>query len=202
MFKKVMMLAVAAAALAAFVIPATASAEWTHNHQSLVGNANIEVTGQAKFQGEVGFVECQTKAIAQLTGGTTTADVQAFEVDVQGTETVTDNCSVGGGLLSLQCTDVSSVTTAGIPWTAHATSTKTVAVTTGTIQNHLHGGFFCPKTIQLTPGTVHITASTENTWTTGELSGELQADPSIGGPQQVIITGHGTITPSGTYGVK
>jgi hypothetical protein len=202
MFKKVMMLAVAAAALVAFAIPATASANWQDHNTALQANANIQVTGQAKFQGEVGNVECQTVSAVQLTSGTTTADVSTFEVDVTGTETVTDNCQVGGGLASLGCTDVATVTTAGLPWTAHATSTQTVAVTTGTIQNHLHGGFFCPKTIQLTPGTVHITTTTASTWTEGQLSGTLQADPSIGSPQNVTVSGTGAVSPTATYGVS
>lgn len=199
MFKKAMMLAVAAAALVAFAIPATASANWQHNHAELGQNANIEVTGQSKFQGEVGNVECQTVAAVQLLAPGTTANVNSFVVDVTGSETVTDNCQVGGGLASLGCTDVASVTTEGTPWTAHAISSTTVSVTTGTIQNHLHGGIFCPKTQQLTPGTVHITTTTDGTWTQGQLSGELQVHSS-GVTQQVTVTGTGAVSPSGTYG--
>jgi hypothetical protein len=138
----------------------------------------------------------------QLTAGTTTGHVSSFEVAATGSETVTDNCQVGGGLASLGCTDVSSMTAAGFPWTAHASSTQTIAITTGTIQVHIHGGFFCPKTIQITPGTAHVTTSTANTWTEGQFSGTLQADPSIGSAQNVTISGTGTVTPASQLGVS
>jgi hypothetical protein len=95
------------------------------------------------------------------------------------------------------------VTSSALPWTAHKAATNTVTVTTGTIQTHHHGGFFCPKTVQLTPGTVTLTIPHEqrNTIKEGTLSGELKADPSIGSAQNVTISGSGSLTEgSGTYG--
>jgi hypothetical protein len=199
--KRITMLAMTAA-LAALMVPATAAAQWQDNHQTLAQNAVIQYTGQYRYQGEAGIVECQMTAAVQLTAGTTTAHVQSFAVDLEGGGTVTDHCSIGGGYGTLGCTDVSAVTGAGFPWTAHATSTQTIAITTGTIQTHMHGGFFCPKTMQFTPGTLHLTMSTQNTWSTGELGGLFQVHPSIGSSQTMTITGHGAITPSATYGVS
>jgi hypothetical protein len=201
MFKKAMMLAVAAAALVAFAIPATASANWQDHSATLQQNANIQVTGQARFQGEsIGAIECQTDASATLIAGQTTASVTAFGVDLtEAGSTVTSKCFVNSTLEAFGCSDVAQVTVEGLPWTAHATNTQTIAVTTGTIQNHLHGGIFCPKTVQLTPGTVNINTSTAGTWTTGQLSGQLLGHGSV--QQNVAISGHGLVTPSGTYGV-
>jgi cell division septation protein DedD len=198
--RKKMMLTVAMAALAMMILPAAAAAQWTNNDATLATNARVPTTGQARFQGEaVGAVECQVAAEAQLTAATTTGHTQ-FEVDTRAGATSTEACSVAGPLASLGCTDVSSVTIEGLPWTFHATSTQTVSVTTGTIQTHLHGGIFCPKTQQLTPGTVHITTSTQNTWNTGQLSGTLKAH-SGGVESQVNIIGHGALIPLVTTGI-
>ncbi|HET9394466.1 MAG TPA: hypothetical protein VFO36_00305 [Nitrospiraceae bacterium] len=200
MLRKVTIFAIAGAAIAALAIPTTAAAQWTENHQQVTQSSSSVTTGQTKYQGQIGSVECQTVSLAELIGGTTTAQV-VLKTDVEGQETVTDNCSVGGGLVSVGCTDVKEIVYENEPWTAHATSTQTIAITTGTIITHLHGGVFCPKTIDVTPGTVHITTSTSNTWTTGQISGALQAMPSTGGNQTMTITGHGTIDPSEITGV-
>jgi hypothetical protein len=198
MIRKLMMLAFAAA-LVAFAIPATASAQWTKHTQTLQQNDNVQITGQTKFQGGIGNVECQTVADQQLLAGQTTATLQGIQVDVTGQETVTDNCVVGGGLASLGCTDVASVTSAELPWIAHGTSGQTGSLTTGTIQYHLHGGIFCVKTMQLTPGTVHMTTAQQDHWTQGQLSGELQVH-SGQTKQNVTVSGTGSITPALTYG--
>jgi hypothetical protein len=197
MLKKIIVLSALASALA---IPAPAFATWTKDHQAIHSDAVAQITGEAKFEGEVGWVECQTVATLQLLAETTTATLQT-EIDVQGLETVTSNCSVGGVLPQVGCTDVKSETLSGLPWTVHAVSTQTLATTTALTTLHLHGGIFCPKQLLITPGTTHTTTSTSNTWTTGQLSGTLQSDS--GGLQNspVQITGHGGVTPSGVSGV-
>jgi hypothetical protein len=209
MLKKAMMLAFAAAALVAFAIPATASAQWTKHTQTLGQNDQIQITGQSKFQGGIGAVECQTNAVAQFLAGQTTVNITAFGPDVTGSETVTENCEVTGGLASLGCSDVASVTTDiqtgahPTPWIGHLLNTQQIDITTGTIQNHLHGGIFCPKTQTLTPGTVTLQTEQADHWTQGQLSGELQVHSGEGQSQvtqQVTISGKGAITPGGTYG--
>jgi hypothetical protein len=199
MFKNTTILAVATAALVTFAIPATASANWQHHNTPLQANANIQFTGQFRVQSEMAF-ECQIDATATLIAGQTTASVTAFGVDLtEAGSTVTSRCFINSTLEAFGCTDVAQVTVEGLPWTAHATNTQTIAVTTGIIQYHLHGGIFCPKTIQLTPGTVNINTSSAATWTTGQLSGQLLAHGSV--QQNVSIAGHGLVTPSGRYGV-
>lgn len=190
----------AVVAVAALALPATASATWQHHNTQLQQNSLIELTGQFKYQGQVGNIECQVVVPAQLIAGTTTANISAFDVDIQGSETVTDNCQVGGGLANLGCTDVKAVTDEGLPWVAHATSTQTIAITTGIIQTDLHGGIFCPKVLQNTGGTLHLTMSTANTWVAGQLSGELLVHAG-GGSQNMTYTGQLSLTPASTYGV-
>jgi hypothetical protein len=201
MFKKAMMLAVAAAALVAFAIPATASARWQHHNTALQQNANTQLTGQFRFQGEsIGAVECQTDTTATLIAGQTTASVTAFGVDLtEAGSTVTSKCFVNSTLEAFGCSDVAQMTAGGLPWTAHATNTQTITVTTGLVQTHVHGGIFCPKTVQLTPGTVNINTSTAGTWTTGQLSGQLLGHGSV--QQNLAISGHVILAPSNTYGV-
>lgn len=209
MFKKAVVLAVAAAALAALAIPATASAKWAHTTppngviKDLEANVKITVTGQAKFQGQVGSVECAFISHTQLTANQTTAHAQ-FEVNNGGKANDEAECSVGGGLVTVGCTDAEQVTIEGgteaLPWHAKAESQTTIAVSTKAIQNHLTGGALCPKTIQLTPGTVHLKAG-QNWFKTGELSGNLQAHIVGQASQAVTVAGTGHVEPSGTYGV-
>lgn len=200
--KKITAIAMAVAALLALAIPMSASARWQHHNQDLQQNAQIQTTGQFGWEGEeAGAIHCQIDTRSTLLAGQTTASVTQFEVDLTeaGNPTPTQKCQVGPVYESFGCTDVSQLTVAGLPWTSHATNTQQVAMTTGTIQYHLHGGIFCPKTVQLTPGTVNLNMSSAGTWTTNQLSGQLAAHGPI--QQNVIVTGHWFITPSGTYGV-
>lgn len=201
MAKKTMMIAELAGALALLVVPPHASATWTDNHQNLSENRQVEVTGQVKLESQIGAIECQVRSVMQLLAGQTTAQVTVSEIDLtEAGSTVTSKCSVDPTLEGFGCTDVASGTTAGLPWTAHAISTQTIATTTGTAQLHLHGGLFCLKTLQLTPGTVHSTLTTSNTWTTGSTIGQLQVHQGAGSPL-VTIQGHGTVG-TGRYGVS
>jgi hypothetical protein len=201
MAKKVIMLVVAAGMLAALMVPATASAFWTKDHQQLVQNAQIEMTGVSRFHGEIGSIECEVRSVFQLTAGTTTAHVTVSDIDLsEPGSTVTSKCSVSASIMTLGCTDVGSVTSAGLPWVAHAASTQTIITTTGTTQLHLHGGIFCPKTFQVTPGNVHSQMTTANTWSTGLVSGKFTTHLSGIGTQYMELTGHGVVG-VGSYGV-
>lgn len=189
------------ATLFALAVPAGASAVWQHHSVNLSQNAQVQLTGQFGLQGEVGGVECQIDATMQLVAGTTTANITSFGVDLtEAGSTVTSKCRVDATTESFGCSDVAQVTVAGLPWTAHAISTQTITITTGTIQFHKHGGIFCPKTKQFTPGTIHLTTTTAATWTRAEPSGILFAHHG-GGSGNGSPQGQLGITPSGTYGV-
>lgn len=196
------MLAIAVSAFATLAIPATASAVWQEHGVNLAQNAQIQFTGQFHLAGEWGTVRCQTDGAMTLIAGQTTASVTSFGVDLtKANSTVTQECEIDENLGAFGCTDVASMTVEGLPWTAHAVNTQTIAITSGTIQIHLHShGVFCPKTIQLTPGTWNLNMSTAQTWTTAQLSGTVQTHLSFGS-QNSTATGHQFITPSGRYGV-
>lgn len=198
MFRKAMLLAAAAASVAALAVPATAPANWKHGQATLQADASATITGQWRYQGQTGNVECQVIMNAQLTAGTTTGHSQ-FDVDNGGLVNDEAKCSVGGGTIGLGCTDVEQMTIAGA-WTFHAVSTTTIAVTTGTLQFHLTGGALCPKTKQLTPGTIHITTG-QDLFEQVQFSGQQQLHAPPGPSQLATISGTASITPSGTFGI-
>lgn len=189
-------------AVAAFALAATASAQWTHNGQHLQQETHVQFTGQLKYQGQLGSVQCWIHGQAALLPGQTTATITSIGIDLTTGGTVTETCEIDNAKKALGCTGVSLVTFAigpGNHWTAHAVNTTQLAITTNTIQYHLHGGVFCPKTTQLTPGTISINWASD-AFGTYQTTGTLQAH-SPGGSQSVSITGAGQVTPSGTYGV-
>lgn len=206
MFKKLTVLAVAVAALAALAIPASASANWQHNGGLLLENKTIEIETQLSLQSEVGSIKCGMWIHADLLAQQTTATVTNVAVNLLKGGTVTDTCSVGGGLTGLGCIDVGSLTVDIGPddhWTAHGNGTRNIAITTDTMQAHLHGGMLCPKTIQITPSTINFVPEKE-AFGTGELQGTVQTHLSapMAGEKPAIVTGHGNVIPAGTYGVK
>lgn len=199
--KTVTTLLVAASAMMALAIPSAASAQWQHNHGAMEENPQVQFTGQFKAEGAFGILACQVDVRFTLLANTTTAAVEGFEVDqTESGTTVTDKCSVDITLETLDCDDIGGLTTEGLPWVAHGVTAQTLAVTTGAIQYHLDGSIFCPKTIQLTPGTFHLGANSAKTWSTGVLSGQ-QKIHAPGGTQNATINGHWSMTPSATYGI-
>lgn len=205
MFKKATMLAVAVAALAALTVPASASANWQHVQQGLLlENKTIEIETQLSLQSEFGSMKCGMWIHADLLAQQTTATVTNVAVNLLKGGTVTDTCSVGGGLTPLGCIDVGSLTVDIGPddhWTAHGNGTQNFAITTDIMQAHLHGGALCPKTIQITPSTINFVTEKE-AWGKGELQGTVQTHLSMGGAKPAIVTGQGSVTPFETYGVK
>ena len=197
--KKLMLFASLAMAAAAFAVPSTASANWTHNDASIQAGNNPQIHGEgtASFTSPVGGVHCgQVTATAQLTGGTTTAVASQFTPNEA-------TCKTTGGLA--QCT-ITSITTENTPWTGHLNGTI-VTMTDVTIQNHLHG-VLCPSTLQLqTTAQHHATLAGEET---GNTEGHKTITGlKIGGVLRIKETNQtanaaGTITPtagqSHTYG--
>jgi hypothetical protein len=92
MLKKATILGLVSAAFMAFAAHATGAPSWSHNHERLQKDGTLTITGNAKFDGEVGNVECQMTSMVQLTAESGTAQVDSFHVDAEGAETVTDNC--------------------------------------------------------------------------------------------------------------
>lgn len=199
--RKITILAVVVAALA---IPATASATWTDNHVAINQNQAIQFTGQFKLASNVGSIECQVVLDGQLLSGQTTGLVQQFDVDAEEPkqeEKITKKCALGGGLVGVGCKGVINYVVTGEPWTFHAVSTQTIAITTNTLEFLLEGGAFCPDAVDLTPGTIHIQTTTQNTWSAGQFSGQLQSMVGVQNTGNATITGSLGITPGGRFGV-
>ncbi len=208
MLKKITLLAMAVGMLAAFALPAAASASWVDNGVALKEGENpkISFTGTAtKFTSvATGGVSCNTVAEITLTGGTTTGFVNKFEPN----GTATAAC-VTSGLLATEGCVVEKVTSTGLPWVLHNnTPTKTASVTTGTIDlelrktNAAKENIACPKFAgsDITPGTVTLTPDNAAAISTLTLSGTLKFDP---GEIPVTISGvfHVLAPNIGTYGI-
>jgi hypothetical protein len=194
--KKAILLAMAAAIVAMFAVPGSASAAWTKHHQAITQNETLTITGtDISFAGSFGGFDCDTISEVDFTAGTTTGTITTFEPD--GTSTDDEVCRGTGG--QGHC-DVHDFTPHGLPWTIHTVGTNaagegTVSVTTGTITTNNTGVFcFSPD---LTPGTVHFSGA-ETTTSTLTLSGTLQSDSPA---QTVTVSGQVHILGAETYGV-
>jgi hypothetical protein len=176
--KKLTIIAALAMATAAFAVPSTASAIWTHNHQHLQGSPQIHGEGSAAFQSSAGQINCTTvTSTIQLTGGQTTGVVNEFNAN-----NVQTKCHTNGGIIG-HCT-VTSVTPVGLPWTGHINQTTGVQVTSVHISNDLHG-FLCPDI------TLEFIAAGDNVQLTGEENGST-GHTTV---DALHIEGQGTATP-------
>jgi hypothetical protein len=138
--KKLTIIAALAMAAAAFAIPSSASALWTHNHSDIQAgnNPQLHFEGSYAFQSSGGQINCTSvTSTIQLTGGQTTGHVNSFTANNPQTA-----CHTNGGIIG-HCT-VTSMTPVGLPWLAHADSGQTGIRVTGLhTSTDLHG-FLCP----------------------------------------------------------
>ena len=200
--RKAILLAMAAAIVAMFAIPGSASASWTKHHVANAANVELQITGTDMFfETEVGGVTCtSTNSEVLFEGGTTTGKITTFAPEGN----ITSNCQ-GRGLIA-QC-DVHEATADNLPWVIHTEGTHangdaTVDITTGTITNTLTG-FFCPHTLSLTPGTVKmlVTAAEVKTTSTAHLIGSLLTDGDLGNGIATSVSGTVHVLGTITYGV-
>jgi hypothetical protein len=186
MFKKVALLGAVIGAVAAVMLPASASATWKHHTVPIQQDQTRTITGNARFQGALGGIECQGKATAVFFASQTTGQIQSYGADPVDETT---NCKGLGGLAFCQ---VHNWTATELPWTfhtgkyvhipateTHITTTPFIAsepnltITTG--QTHAQfTGAFCPvKASFTTPGFATITPNQPNTITSGQLKANL-----------------------------
>lgn len=114
--KRLMLLAVAAAAVVAFAVPAAASAEWTKESEPLTENEHVTFSGPANFQipGTFGW-EWEMSLGLTLIAGTTTAEVTSY---------ADSNCKGTLGFAGLSCTGEGR----NLPWIAHVKG-ETIQIT-------------------------------------------------------------------------
>jgi hypothetical protein len=199
MLKKIMLLAMAVAALAAFVLPAAASANWKDGKEDVKTNQIITATGtNVKFTSvATGAITCHTVSEGTLTAGTTVGDLTKFEV-LNNDPTV--NCTTSGVIANEGCV-AEKITATELPWTLTDTGT-TITAATKTIDIELvkKAGGVCPKFpgSDLTAGTVTLTPNSTTAISTATLSGTLKFDP---GSIPVTVSGTFDVTPAATYGL-
>jgi hypothetical protein len=192
--KKIGLFATMAVAAMALALPAAASA-WTEKGEPLAADVTINVTGSAAFSGTAGGVNCTHTTATMHLNKDGTGAVSVFAPQIS-------SCHLTGGLASV-CTKLTSVTnenTTGGKWAVDNKGTD-AEITGVKIQNHLEGGFFCPKTITLGTGNVTVTPD-PNTTAIESLTLGGQLPVSTGG--NVAVSG--TISPvnagdKGTYGL-
>jgi hypothetical protein len=170
MLKKLTVLAVAIGAVAALALPASASAAWKHHSTPIATDQTVGFTGNVRFQGGLGGVECQITSRTKFLAGQTTATAETFAPHPTSDTT---NCRGLGGLAFCQ---IHNLQPQAPNWTAHTVqSPVSVTVTTTTIHSQATGGFCPVTTISLTAGTVTLTPNQANTVSSATESGNLQA---------------------------
>jgi hypothetical protein len=192
---KVGLVAVLAVIVAAFAIPAVASASnWKDKGVELTETRNIPMSGKFSFTGSLGGVSCSTvNANVKLEPGES-GQITDFTP-------VLSSCHGTGGLSG--CT-VSGPTIQWLPWGIDIDFFLPQITITGGIGITWHfSGFFCPATISLTStGTRMPVLTPDNGSAIHSLTigGELEAN--VGG----AVTASGELKPtnasdSGTYGL-
>jgi hypothetical protein len=188
MFKKITVLAMAVGAVAALALPASASANWQHNHQALQQGVTLGLTGNVRFQGALGGIECLVTSRATFNPGTTGV-AETFVPDPAGQPqpaTETNRCKGLGGLAFCQ---IHNLTPQAPNWTIHTQSSQTpqgdpkvthtnaAVVTTQTIHSQATGGFCPVNTISLHGGNVGVIPEPTDSTTIDsvQLHGALQA---------------------------
>jgi hypothetical protein len=194
--KKAILFAMAAAIVAMFAVPGSASAAWTKHHANITANAELELTGtNIQVSGAFGAYECNTisKVDFETTNSSTTGKVTTYKPDGKSTE---KSVCKGTGAQA-QC-EVHDFTADGLPWVIHTVTPDTVTMTTGSITTQ-NTGFLCLSPT-LTGGTLTMTiaAGETNTTSTATLSGTLPEDNPN---ETVTISGTVHFLGTITYGI-
>ncbi len=190
MFKKMMLLALAAAALVAFAVPASASAanEWIGNHEdTLTGKLSFgnPAAGQTKFG-------CETNTTLDVFGGTSTGEVTAFTP-------TTATCSGEGAFAGCTLTkdETTLPTVLGTSQVkVHITAATTMKLTTPPgnpiVLHNTYGGGCLIESSTLTVSELHLKAAADNL-TDVTVSGVAVSHVTIGGvvqpPTNVAVFG-------------
>ncbi len=170
MLKRLAVLAMAIGVMAAFALPASATANWKHHNTETQQDVQIGLTGQVKFATGFGEAECQFKAQAKFFAAQTTGVLETF---IPHPTDSTTNCKGYGAYAPCQTHNL----TPQVPnWTIHTGSSGGNAVILITTQalTATPTGAFCPgKHILFTGGTIVATPNQANTFSSLALSGTL-----------------------------
>ncbi len=173
MTKTLVALAMITGAVAALAVPASASASWLHHATPIQQNVQLGLTGQTRFQGGLGGVECQVTSSLQLLVGQTVGKIATYAFHPTSDTT---NCKGLGGLAFCQ---LHNTTPQNLPWTLHPAEIEgqdQLRITNVSVTGQATGGF-CPiKKTTLTGSTVIGTPNQPNTVSSMQLSGKAQVD--------------------------
>ena len=211
MFKKMIVLATAVGVVAVLALPASVSASWEHEGQTIQQDVQFSLTGKVRFDTGNGSGECQMTAQIKLFATQTTG---ALEVLKPHPTSATANCFGIGGYAFCQ---THNMTPQEFPWTIHTSQVETTSVTidgpeTGDVTvkgtGVFHDGFvittkalsftpagtFCPgKQILFTEGTIAAIPDKANEFSSVQLNGTVVAHKQLNGggvlTENVKITG-------------
>lgn len=145
--RKITVLAMAVGAVAAFVLPTSASATWRHHGVPIANDIDIPLTGKVRLQGAgSAAIECQVTSTATFFAGQTTGQVDTFDVHPADETT---NCVGFGSLAPCQVHNLTPQQ--GNNWQFHQGPWKTVTAVQGT---QTQFGVQHPTALILTPGTI------------------------------------------------
>jgi len=190
MFKKMTVLAMAVGVVAALALPASASADWKHHQTAIQQNQQIGLTGNIRFQGGLGGVECQVTSAVTFEPGTS-GFISSF---VPEPTSDTANCKGLGGLVGCQ---VHNVAPTGFPWPVHTEANGSIDIEHGEIHSQ-STGFFCPvKNITITEGTVVATPNEADTADNVQIHGKadvhLQTNSGVTHEEETTVSSNPTI---------
>lgn len=184
MVKKTIALAMTVGVMAGLALPASASASWKHHATEIQQNVTLNFTGNTRFQGGLGGIECQLTKSLLFKAGQTTGTVEQFKPD-NGTET--EKCKGLGGLSPCQ---IHNLTPQFPNWVFHTITVNgqpKIQVTQGDITFQMTGGFFClVKHVTITPVNepnhfVTLIPNQPNTFTSFQEHGQLELDLQTNG---------------------
>lgn len=212
MFKKIMVLAMALGAMAAFLLPVAALANWQEKGAKLEVSKTIALKGQVNVTTSAGGVQCELTPTVEFLPGTT-GFIETFQTE--GQTLTTEKCKGSGGLSFCQ---VHNLEPTGLPyntaqgtggWKLHThAATQTIEIMNGLIHAELVG-FACPfNQVTVTPGTIIATPNNVAEVSSVTQSGNLQVDfkNAKGEETQIAAQVSGTLNVEGqqdpkTYGV-
>ena len=186
MIKKMMLLAVSAAAVIAFAVPATASAEWTEFGAPLENDAEVVFSGPANFE-VPGFAGAHADVTAKLKliAGTTTAEVLSF---------TDSNCTGTLALNGLPCTG----TARNLPWHAEVDANGNIRIANIDLLTHYYSDAGHTSLVTQTVLKGNIIASPDNR---EEISSVTLSGEGVTANENPAIVG-GTLgaEPEGVFG--
>jgi hypothetical protein len=198
MLRKIAVLALAAGAVAALALPAGASASWKHHVTPIQNDVTLNLTGNTRFQGGLGGIECQLTPSLKFFAGQTTGIVEHNTVHPVDETT---NCKGLGGFAPCQIHNLTPQMNNN--WLFHTVivaGQPKIKVTTGDITYQMTGGIFClVKHVKFTAPVepnhfITWLPNQPNTFTSFQEHGQVELDVQTngGGVDKETITVSGT----------